>query len=169
MMDNTQLTELVRRCPSVIPKDRMKGVFYESPGLSCTWFGNLDVNRLEIYFPDYLKDAPCEVITDLTKKIIQKALYDSDHQLSEITREWLITGFHTPGKVHTYCLRNGLTEYSQFNDAIIVTSDGDVVGTSLFFKVISVPEKMIESPELERIIVEKYNEMYATREEFLEA
>lgn len=168
-MNDSELTELIRRCPSSIPKERMKGRFYETPGLSCTWYGNIDSNRLEICFPDYLRDAPYMVLIDLTKKIIQRALYDSDSKLSSDSREWLIGGFQTPEKVRTYCERNGFTEFSQYNDAVIVTSNGDVVDSSLFFKVISVPKKMTESPELERIIVTTYNDMFATRERFLEA
>lgn len=168
-MNDSELTELIRTCSSAIPKERMKGIFQQTPGLSCTWYGNVSTNSLEIHFPDYLKDAPYIVLTDLTKKIIQRALYDSDSRLSEDTKEWLIGGFHTPEKVRIYCERNGLTELTQFNDAVVVTSNGDVVDSSLFFKVISVPKKMTESPELERIITRTYNDMYATRERFLEA
>lgn len=168
-MNDSELTELIRNCTNAIPKERMKGVFVPTPGLSWTWYGNTKTNSLEIHFPDYLKDAPYLVLTDLTKKIIQRALYDSDIKLSEDTREWLIGGFHTPEKVRIFCERNELTELMQFNDAIVVTSNGDVVDSSLFFKVISVPKKMKESPELERIITTTYNDMFATRERFLEA
>ena len=168
-MNNSELTDIVRRCQCVIPKDRMKGSFCYSPNLSCTWYGSIEDNRLEIEFPDYLSEAPCIVITDLTKKIIQNALYDSDYKLSDITRLWLITNLHTPENTLTYIQRNGFKKLRQFNDATVVQSEDSEVDWSVFFRVISIPREQAESPELDSIIAETYDVMVATGEQFLEA
>ena len=168
-MNNSELTETVRRCPCVIPKERMSGRFYEPQKLELTWNGGIKTNRLEILFPDYFIDAPCSVITDLTKRVIQKGLYNSYYPLSEITKSWMMTELHTPENVSTYIERNGLTVIRQFEDVTVVSSDDDDVDWSIFFKVMSVPKNMLDSPKLDETIAETYETMVSVGESFLEA
>lgn len=169
MLTNRDVTDLVRGCPTSIPRERMFGSFYPSTGLSVYWSGGIKENKMEIRFPDYLRDAPGIVITDLTKKMIQRVLYDSDYTLSRDTKSWLMAGFYTPEKVKVFCQRNGLTEIAQYNDAIIVTSDGDILDSSPFFRIISIPRDLVDSPDREKVISDVYKMMVSNREEFLEA
>ena len=166
MLTDSTLTETVRRCPCSIPKNNLTASFTEYKKLSFRWTNNNE--RLHIYFADYLRVAPPRVIMDLTKKIIQNALYNSDNELSKDTKEWLFLGLHTPENVRSFIERNGLVEIRQYNDAVIVTSDGLVVDSAPLFRVISIPKDMAESPEIDSIIPTLYDRMMADGEQFLE-
>lgn len=166
-MDDDHLTSVVRRCYCVIPKDRMKARFTDSDNLSFRWV-NVD-NSLHLVIPDYLRNAPERVLMDITNKIIQKALYDSDKKLTEDSKKWMLTSLSTPENISLFCQRNNLTKISQYNDAIVVTSDGDVVDSSIFFRVVAIPKKIADSPEKDSIIERTYQRMIEKSQEFMEA
>lgn len=164
MLTDSQLTETVRRCPCSIPKNGITASFFRSEMMSFRWLNSTE-DKLHIYVPDYLQEAPERVIMDLTKKIIQHALYDSDSNLTYETKEWLIADLHSEDNVRKFILRNGFTEVRSYLDAIIVTSEGDVIDSFPLFRVISVPKDKVDSEEM---IQELYSLMIEQTEQYLE-
>lgn len=166
-MNDDQLTALVRRCNCTIPKNGMSARFTDSKNLSFKWL--VLSNVIHIVIPDYLRDAPERILLDITKKIIQQALYDSDQRLTEDSKKWMLTGLHTPEKVRVFCERNNLTQITEYNDAVIVTSDGDYVDSSVFFRVVAIPKSVAASPERDSVIASAYKQMLKYGKQFMEA
>lgn len=159
MLTDDQLTEWVRCVPSGLNKNCVKASFSPMKKLSFRWTVGLRDESLHIFYPDYLKEAPGSVIMDMARQVIQRALYDSEIKLSEETLEWLKSGLSTPENVQIFCSRNNYTVIRQYNDAVVVTSDGDVVDSYILFKVISIPRDMADSPDIEGIIAKEYQLM----------
>lgn len=170
MLTDQDLTELIRAYSS-FPKDKLTASFYESKGLECrVTRGGFANGKMEIRFPDYLRNAPCSVIIDLSKKIMQKKLYDSDYEISQESKNWLISEMKRPEIIRIYNERNGYEPMSMYCDAFVVSSYmDDRVDYSIFFNVIRVPQRLACSPDSERYIASAYRRMVAERESFLEA
>lgn len=159
MLNDDQLTEWVRCVPSGLPRENVKATFSPMKKLSVRWTVGLKDESLHIFYPDYLKEAPGQVIMDVAKQVIQRALFDSDSKLSKDTIDWLKTNLSKPENVQVFCSRNKYSVIRQYNDAVVVTSDGDVVDTFILFKVISIPRDMADSPDIEGIIAKEYQLM----------
>lgn len=161
MMDNDQLTEWVRYVPSGLSKNNISASFTRTANLSIRWNVGIKDGTLHIFYPDYLKEAPGNVIMDIAKQVIQRALFDSDTKLSEETVDWLKEELCSPENVRVFCERNKFTVIGQYNDVVIVTSDGDVVDTFLLFRVIEIPRVMADSPDIDKIIAKEYESMFS--------
>lgn len=170
-MNDQELTEVVRQCSSPFRKNMVRAVFIASNNMACTWHKYSDGNGnygMVFSFPDYLEDAPSGVIRDITKQIIQKACYSSFHKYSQDTKKWLIMGMNKPEKIRNYCSRNGYTELELYHDALIVEHDGNVVVSSLFFRVIAVPRTLADEKERMAVIESEYARINNRIETFME-
>ena len=161
MLSDQELTEWVRYVPSGLPKNNVTASFSRTAKLSIRWNVGIRDETLHIFYPDYLREAPCNVIMDIAKQVIQRALYDSDAKLSQETVDWLKDELRKPENVQIFCDRNKFQVIRHYNDAVVVTSDGDVVDTFLLFRVIEIPRKMAESPEIDKIIAREYESMFS--------
>lgn len=167
MMTDADLQSVIRTCGGPVDRSNVTARFRYEKEISVTCLGNASQGFLRWYIADYLRDAPIHVIRDLVKKYIQKEFYDSPMPLGQDTKKWLINGISTEANVRTYLQRNSLTFVEQYNDAIVVTSSGEIVDTSVFFKVIKVPRSLIGSPDYNETVQDAYEDMEDNRAFFL--
>ena len=166
MLNDTQLRDEVRRCGGPYPAEKVSAEFIRSLSVQCMW--RMTYDGICFMFPDYFREAPLSVIRDITKRMIQMACYSSDAQLSHETKQWMITGLNSPENIRTYCQRNGFEELEQFNDCIVVTSRGDVVSTSIYFRTIAIPRKFIGTEKKDEMIAEAYSRIVSGIDYFME-
>ena len=91
-MNDTELTGIVATCGGPFVRGNLTASFSRSGGFSVRWHQRVDARgeiRMSLEFPENYRNAPVQVIRDVTKAIIQDVCYHSESGISKETEEWI--------------------------------------------------------------------------------
>lgn len=91
-LDDCELTSIVATCGGPFVRGNLTASFSQSGGFSVRWHRRVDARgeiRMSLEFPENYRNAPVQVILDVTKAIIQDVCYHSESAISMETKEWI--------------------------------------------------------------------------------
>ena len=91
-LDDCELTSIVATCGGPFVRGNLTASFSRSGGFSVRWHRRVDERgeiRMSLEFPENYRNAPVQVIRDVTKAIIQDVCYHSESAISKETEEWI--------------------------------------------------------------------------------